>query len=71
MRFKGYKFRASNGEICHGIFTAEHYKYVGLPYSPNAGMSQLEAYTLINNWNCVAATIGLHRICWLDESEAN
>jgi hypothetical protein len=41
----------STGEIAEIPFNEAHFKAVGLPPSTLAGMPQLEAYQLINQWN--------------------
>lgn len=32
-------------------FEREHYSAVGVPYSPLAGLPELEAHQLVNGWN--------------------
>lgn len=32
-------------------FTRDNFEAMGVPYSPLAGMPELEAYQLINQWN--------------------
>lgn len=53
MRPKTYSYRKANGSVMLlGVpFTAEHYAEMGVPYTPEAGMPQLEALTLVNKWN--------------------
>jgi hypothetical protein len=48
-----YYFQRSltSGDIHQIAFTSKHYAAVGVPYSPLAGMPELEAYQLINKWN--------------------
>lgn len=54
MRFKGFTRRVLgtfSQQESFVEFTPEHYKLVGVGYSPALGMPVLEAYELINKWN--------------------
>lgn len=41
----------TSGETLSLPFDKSHFDEAGVPFSPMAGMPQLEAYQLINRWN--------------------
>lgn len=52
MRFKTFMRRQINGDRTELLrFGPEHYKKVGVPYSPIGGMPVLEAYQIVNDLN--------------------
>jgi hypothetical protein len=46
-----YRIHVTNGTNELVPFGPEHFQHMGLHYAPMAGMSQLEAYELVNKWN--------------------
>lgn len=41
----------ASGEVQRIAFDRTQYAAVGVPYSPLAGVPELEAYQLVNKWN--------------------
>lgn len=41
----------ASGEIARVPFDKSHYDEAGVPFSPLAGVPELEAHQLVNKWN--------------------